>query len=111
MGFVARALGRAARASVVLGALSAGGRSWPPDPVVSTVDLEGTGRVDTGPLEDELATTETPLLFGVFPRVLEYATYDRAVLAKDLERIERFLRARGYYEAKVRASRVVRLDE
>ena len=92
--------------------LALGGcRSWPGRPVVSTVTVAGADEVDTDPLLEGLATSETPLLFGVIPRVLEYATYDPAVLAKDLERVERFLRARGYYEAKVSAARVVRLDE
>lgn len=94
----------------VLGAIS-GCRSWPGRPVVSSVEVQGADAVDTDPLLEGLATTETPLLFGVIPRVLEYATYDPAVLAKDLERVERFLRARGYYEVKVGAARVVRLDE
>lgn len=88
-----------------------GCRAWPSRPVVSTVEVSGAEEVDTDPLLDGLATTETPLLLGVVPRVLEYSTYDPGVLAKDLERVERFLRARGYYEAKVRAARVVRLDE
>jgi len=111
MGFLGRALRRTLLASVtLLGSLS-GCRSWPSQPVVSSIDLEGAGRLDTGPLEEQLATTATPRLFGVFTRVFEYATYDRAVLAKDLERTERWLRARGYYEAKVQATRVVHEDE
>lgn len=75
------------------------------------MELEGDLPIDTDPLLEGLATAETPLLFGVIPRVLEYSTYDPAVLAKDLERIERWFRARGYYEAKVSAARVVRIDE
>ncbi len=42
--------------------------------------------------------------------MLVYQTLDTAILARDLERIERWLRARGYYEAKVRAARAVHLD-
>jgi outer membrane protein assembly factor BamA len=92
-------------------ALVAGCRSWPGFPVVDEVVVAGTEDAETDPLLEGLATQETPLLFGVFPRVLEYALYDPGVLAKDLERIERWLRARGYYEAKVSAARVVHLDE
>jgi outer membrane protein insertion porin family/translocation and assembly module TamA len=87
-----------------------GCRTWPQQPVVSKLDLEGLEELDTGALAGQLATTETPLLFGIFPRVLEYSTYDPAVLGKDTERIERWCRARGYYEAKVYAARVVHLD-
>jgi outer membrane protein assembly factor BamA len=88
-----------------------GCQSWPQRPVVSKIELSGADDVDTEPLVEGLATAETPLLFGVIPGVLEYSTYDPGVLAKDLERAERFLRARGYYEAKVTATRVVHTDE
>ena len=89
----------------------AGCRAWPQRPVVDEIELTGAEELDTDPLVEGLATAETPLLFGVIPRILDYSTYDPAVLAKDLERVERWLRARGYYEAKVIASRVVRTDE
>lgn len=95
-------------------ALLTGCRSWPGYPVVDDVVLNGTDdadEVDTDPLLEGMATKETPLLLGFVRRVLEYSLYDPGVLAKDLERIERFYRARGYYEAKVRAARVVHLDE
>ena len=36
--------------------------------------------------------------------------YDPSLLSRDLERIERYYRARGYYEAKVTAARVLQLD-
>ena len=75
------------------------------------IEIAGADDLDTDALEEGLATAETPLLFGIIPRVLEYSTYDPAVLAKDLERAERWLRARGYYEAKVVAARVVYIDE
>ncbi|HEX6766709.1 MAG TPA: POTRA domain-containing protein [Polyangiaceae bacterium] len=79
--------------------------------MVDEIEVNGADDLDTDPLVEGLATQETPLLFGVIPRVLEYSTYDPGVLAKDLERIERWLRARGYYEAKVVAARVVHVDE
>lgn len=40
-----------------------------------------------------------------------YETFDPITLEKDLVRIERELRRRGYYEAKVRAARIIRLEE
>lgn len=40
-----------------------------------------------------------------------YESFDPVTLEKDLLRIERELRRRGYYEAKVRAARIIRLDE
>jgi outer membrane protein insertion porin family/translocation and assembly module TamA len=87
-----------------------GCRAWPQQPVVSELDVSGLDGLDQGALREQLATSETSLLFGVFPRVLEYSTYDPAVLAKDLERIERWCRARGYYTAKIYVARVVHVD-
>ncbi len=40
-----------------------------------------------------------------------YESFDPVVLEKDRARIERELRRKGYYEAKVRATRIIRLDE
>jgi len=91
-------------------ASAVGCRTWPTQPVVSSLEITGADDAESGAMRDKLATGESPLLFGVFPRVLEYATYDPSVLARDLERIERWCRARGYYEAKVEAARVVHLD-
>ena len=82
------------------------------DPVVVARSRSSPARRSTSTRSCErLATAETPYLFGIFPRVLEYETYDPTVLARDLERIERAYRARGYYEAKVTAARVVHVDE
>jgi acetolactate synthase regulatory subunit len=89
----------------------AGCRPYPSRPVVSKVELESDGVVETGPIVDGLATAASPRLFEVIPRVLEYEIYDPTVLARDLERVERAYRARGYYEAKVTAARVIHLDE
>jgi outer membrane protein assembly factor BamA len=87
-----------------------GCRPYPRQPVVAEVEVSGVDDLDVRQLENGLSTAETPYLFGLIPRVLEYSTYDPAVLARDLERAERWLRARGYYEGKVRAARVVHLD-
>lgn len=92
------------------GACALSCRPEPARPIVDEVRLEGLSAVDEQPLLDGLATTETPRLFG-FSGILEYATYDPHVLSRDLLRIERYLRARGYYDAKVTAARVVRLGD
>ncbi|MGC4092316.1 MAG: BamA/TamA family outer membrane protein [Polyangiaceae bacterium] len=83
-------------------------RPLPPEPLVDAVRVDGTRAVNADKLREGLATSDTPLLFGIFPRILEYSTFDANVLARDLERIERYLRARGYYEGKVVAARVLR---
>lgn len=67
-------------------------------PVVSAIDLRETTadrQVDESSVLDGLAT---------------YDEYDPNVLGRDLERVERYYRARGYYEAKVTASRVLAKD-
>lgn len=42
---------------------------------------------------------------------LRYERFDRLVLERDLERIERYYQARGFYEARVRAARVLRTGD
>ena len=39
---------------------------------------------------------------------IDYGIYDKTTVDKDLKRIERFYRARGYYDAHVRAGRVLK---
>ena len=70
----------------------------PTRPIVSAIELRETDDervVDDGAVLDGLATS---------------GEYDPNVLSRDLERVERYYRARGYYEAKVTASRVLTLD-
>src|SRR5882757_8410911 len=78
------------------------------------VDTEGTRRgVAASTIEEKIATAASPRFLGVFPRgvVLDYELFDRYVLDRDLIRIERIYRARGYYESKVRAGRVERTSD
>lgn len=80
--------------------------------VVRSVEVEGTEAVDPAPLLEGLATAPSRRFLGVWDGVaFEYELYDENLLARDLERVERYLRARGYYEAKVRAARVIRLED
>jgi outer membrane protein assembly factor BamA len=99
---------RPLRAVLLLALAQASCRPLPREPVVSGVDIRGVSADDRVKLEAGISTAETPRLLGFIPRVLEYTTYDANVLARDLERIERYLRARGYYEAKVIAARVIK---
>lgn len=72
---------------------------------VEEVRFEGAYGVDEDDLAAHLATAETKrTLFGAI--VVAYETFDPVVLERDLARIERYYRARGYYEAHVRAARV-----
>jgi len=74
---------------------------------VDTVDITGNDAIDADDLREKLATTPSPKFFGVFRGVVyDYSVFDRFVLDRDLQRIERFYRARGYYQARARAARV-----
>lgn len=86
---------------------------FPPNqPVVARVALDGVESVPTQPLLEGLATIESPRLLGIWDGVgFEYEVYDAELLRRDLERVERYLHAEGYYEAQVLAARVVALDE
>ncbi len=98
----------------VLALLGAGCRHSVPEGalVVRSVGVEGTEAVDPAPLLEGLATAPSPRFLGLWDGVaFEYEIYDENLLTRDLERVERYLRARGYYEAKVRAARVIRLRD
>lgn len=63
--------------------------------------------LDDSELEEHIASRETPRFLGVFRGVLdEYEVFDRYVLERDLERIQRLYRAKGYYRAHAHAARV-----
>ena len=73
---------------------------------VELLDAESEA-IDSEDLLEGLATAEPSGFLGLF---LSYEPFDEDVLARDLERVERFYRARGYYEAKVVAARVIPSD-
>jgi outer membrane protein assembly factor BamA len=76
------------------------------------VDIEGTNKVEAAEVEDKIATASSPRFLGLFRgAVLDYELYDQYVLERDLARIERLYRARGFYEAHARAGRVQKIDE
>src|SRR5262249_18371914 len=67
----------------------------------------GTQRIDASEIEEKLATQPSPKFLGLWSGVVfDYELFDRYVLQRDLERVERFYRARGFYEAHARAGRV-----
>ena len=72
--------------------------------MVDSVEVENTRAIDAGDLKDGLATAGSSRFLGIWEGVVfDYEVYDKDVLARDLKRIERYYRARGYYEAKVSA--------
>lgn len=77
---------------------------------VSNVAVEETApsAVDLDDLLDGLATAAPRKLLWV---ERERDVYDANLVARDLERIERFYRAQGYYDVKVVAARVTQVAE
>ncbi|MEO8799355.1 MAG: POTRA domain-containing protein, partial [Polyangiaceae bacterium] len=76
---------------------------------VDEVTVRGAEKVDSSDTLDKIATAETPKFLGLFRGVVyDYVIFDRFVLQRDLARIQRFYQARGYYDAKARAGRVIR---
>jgi outer membrane protein insertion porin family/translocation and assembly module TamA len=88
-------------------------KSIPPGrDAVNHVDLVDADSIDADELEDKLATAGSTKFLGLFRGIVyEYEIFDDNTLARDLERVERYYRARGFYEAKVTAGRVIRIDE
>jgi outer membrane protein assembly factor BamA len=79
-------------------------------PVIESLGIEttnGEGSVDTDRLKEGLATQETPTFLFMRGVAYDYELLDEALLERDLERVERFYRARGFYEAKVTGARVI----
>ena len=79
---------------------------------VDAVSIDGTDKVSSGDVEGAIATIPSPKFLFLFRGVVfDYELLDRYVLERDLARVERFYRARGFYEAHVRAGRVERTSE
>ncbi|OQX69965.1 MAG: hypothetical protein B6A08_02025 [Sorangiineae bacterium NIC37A_2] len=76
---------------------------------IESVTISGTSGREEKEIRDGIATREPARLLGVLPTgfVYDYELFDEATLERDLARVERQLRRRGYYEAKVRAARVI----
>jgi outer membrane protein insertion porin family/translocation and assembly module TamA len=71
------------------------------------VDHADTDDVSSSSVEEAMASDPTHKFLGIRMWWQDYGVYDPIELEKDLHRIERFYRARGYYEAHVRAARVM----
>ncbi len=76
---------------------------------VDAIDIVGARAVDPSAVLDKLATTASPRFLGLFEGLaVDYVVYDPSILQRDLARVERFYRGRGFFEAHVRVGRVER---
>lgn len=76
---------------------------------LASLKVTGNEQLDDEEIEERIASRETPRFLGLFPGVIyDYEVFNRFVLERDLQRIERLYRRRGYYQAHVRAAHVYR---
>ena len=76
---------------------------------LESLKVTGNAALDDDDIEEHLASHETPKFLGLFPGIIyDYETFNRFVLERDLQRIERLYRSRGYYQAHARAAHVFR---
>jgi outer membrane protein insertion porin family/translocation and assembly module TamA len=94
-------------------ALLGGCASIPPGrSAVDDVTLRGTDQVDDDDIEERIATAPSPRFLNLFQGVVyDYEIFNRFVLQRDLARIERYYRARGFYQARVQAGRIRRVSD
>ncbi|MBL8743309.1 MAG: outer membrane protein assembly factor, partial [Myxococcales bacterium] len=86
--------------------------------VVDEIDILGNEALADDEITSKIATAETggalegiPIAGAIDKLTVQYERFDRFVLERDLLRVARLYRAKGYYEAVVRAGRVRRLDK
>ena len=93
-------------------AISAGCTYVPPGrSAIDKVKVHGTDVIDPGEITDRLATTESPRFLGLMRGVVyDYSIYDDSVLQRDLARVERYYRGRGFLDAHARAARVTKVS-
>jgi outer membrane protein insertion porin family/translocation and assembly module TamA len=75
---------------------------------VASIRFRGNSEISSGDLRDRIATRQAPKFLGVFRASwLRYEDFEPEVLAKDLERVRHYYQRRGYYDAEVRAGRIL----
>ncbi len=76
---------------------------------LESLTVIGNSELDDDEIEARIASRETPKFLGLFPGfIYDYETFNRFVLERDLQRIERLYQSRGYYQAHARAAHVFR---
>lgn len=71
------------------------------------ISVSGNDELSDEEIREHIATRESPKFLGLFRGVIyDYEVFDRYVLERDLQRIERYYRSRGFYWPRVRAGRV-----
>jgi outer membrane protein insertion porin family/translocation and assembly module TamA len=102
--FGAACIGRACAAGAVL----AGCSSIPPGrSAVDSVQVLDAKTLSPGDVEEKIATSaSTKFLFFFQGIAFDYSIYDEAKLQRDMARVERFYRSKGFIDAHARVARV-----
>jgi outer membrane protein insertion porin family/translocation and assembly module TamA len=75
---------------------------------VDSVRIVNAKGVEGQTVAAKIATTETQRFLGIVRGfIYEYEVFDASALQRDLARVERYYRGQGYFEAHVRAGRVI----
>lgn len=77
---------------------------------VDAVEVHDAHGVAPDETTSKLATAATPRFLGLFHAVYDYAIFDPATLQRDLARVERSYRGRGFLEAHARTARVIQVS-
>lgn len=74
---------------------------------IDAVDVKNTKTIRASDIEDNLATTASTKFLYLFQGVAyDYSIYDEAVLQRDMARVERFYRSKGFFDAHARVARL-----
>jgi outer membrane protein assembly factor BamA len=74
---------------------------------VDAVDVKNTKTIKAGDVEDSIATEASTKFLYLFQGVAyDYSIYDEAVLQRDMSRVERFYRSKGFFDAHARVARL-----
>jgi outer membrane protein insertion porin family/translocation and assembly module TamA len=76
---------------------------------VDQVTVRGTDALDEDEIKKKIATAQSPKFLGMFRGVVyDYEILDHVALQRDLARVERYCKARGFYDCRVRAGRILK---
>jgi len=74
---------------------------------IDSVTILNAKEVSAGDVEAKLATQASPKFLYLFQGVAyDYTVYDEAVLQRDMARLERFYRSKGFFDAHARVAHV-----
>jgi outer membrane protein assembly factor BamA len=74
---------------------------------IDSVTILNASEVSTSDVEAKLATQASPKFLYLFQGVAyDYTVYDEAVLQRDMARLERFYRSKGFFDAHARVAHV-----